>query len=127
MNSLTNVLRTYDKLNGRNKKKDEDHLNKHAMHLIRLYLMCLDILENEKIATYRENDRDELLAIRSGKYQNEDGTYKKEFFDMVTEYEKRLEYAKNNTSLPDEPDTKKIEELVMDINWKCIESYGFED
>ncbi len=43
-----------EKLNHRNHKKDEEHLNKHAMHLIRLYLTCIDLLENGVFSTYRE-------------------------------------------------------------------------
>ena len=92
------------------------HLNKHAMHLVRLYLMCFDILEKEKVITYRENDREFLLEIRNGKYMNADGTYKDEFFQMINDFEKRLEYAKENTSLPKTPDYHKIEEFVMNIN-----------
>ena len=116
INDMTNVIGTYEKLNGRNKKKDEAHLNKHAMHLIRLYLMCLDILEKEEIVTYREKDHDLLMEIRGGKYMNPDGTYMPEFFEMVNEYEKRMEYAKKNTSLPKAPDMKKVGEFVEDIN-----------
>lgn len=41
---LTEITRNYDKIQHRNNKKDNAHLNKHAMHLVRLYLMCLDIL-----------------------------------------------------------------------------------
>lgn len=121
INDMTNIIGCYEKLNARNKKKDEDHLNKHAMHLIRLYLMCLDILEKEEICTYRSNDREMLLDIRNGKYQKEDGTYSSEFFDMVTEYEKRLQYAKQNTSLPKTPDYHKVEEFVMDVNRRAID------
>lgn len=120
VNDMTNVIGTYEKLNGRNKKKDAEHLNKHAMHLVRLYLMCLDILEKEEIVTYREADRDMLLEIRHGKYQNEDGTYMPEFFEMVNDFEKRLDYAKKNTSLPKVPDYHKIEEFVMDVNRRSI-------
>ena len=61
---------------------------------------CLDILEKEEVCTYRENDRDFLLSIRNGAFQNEDGTYRPEFFELVSDYEKRLSYAKQNTSLP---------------------------
>ena len=121
INDMTNIIGCYEKLNARNKKKDEDHLNKHAMHLIRLYLMCLDILEKEEICTYRSNDREMLLEIRNGKYQKEDGTYSSEFFDMVTEYEKRLQYAKQNTSLPKTPNYHKVEEFVMDVNRRAID------
>ena len=116
LNDLKNVLETYDHLNNRNKKKNDEHLNKHAMHLARLYLTCFDILEKEDIITYRENDLDLLMSIRNGKYQNEDGTYKQEFFDMITEWDKRFKYDKENTSLPNHPDMKKVEELVMEVN-----------
>lgn len=121
MNTLSNVIGNYEKLNHRNHKKDDNHLNKHAMHLIRLYLMCLDILEKEEIRTYREEDRDFLLSIRNGAFQKEDGTYRPEFFELVSEYEKRLTYAKENTSLPKTPDMKKVEEFVMSINRRVID------
>lgn len=121
MNDLHNVLADYEKLNHRNKKKDDNHLNKHAMHLIRLYLMCLDILEKGDIITYRKADHDLLMSIRHGEYQREDGTYRQEFFDMVSEFEKKLAYAKENTSLPEHPDMKKVEEFVMDVNRRSLD------
>ena len=121
INDMTNIIGCYEKLNGRNRKKDEDHLNKHAMHLIRLYLMCLDILEKEEICTYRENDMEMLLDIRHGKYQREDGTYMDEFFQMVNELEQRMRYAKENTSLPATPDYHAVEEFVMDVNRRAID------
>lgn len=123
-NELMEVTKNYDKLNHRNQKKDDAHLNKHAMHLIRLYLMCLDILEKGDIITYREHDKDFLLSIRNGKYQNEDHTFKPEFFKMVREFEKKLDYAKKNTDLPDHPDMKKVEELVMAINEEGMRLHG---
>lgn len=120
INDMTNIIGTYEKLNGRNRKKDEAHLNKHAMHLIRLYLMCLDILENGEIVTYRKKDHDLLMRIRSGEYQNPDGTYRQEFFDMVNDFERRLQYAKENTALPKTPDMKLVEEFVEHINTEAI-------
>ena len=120
LNELGNVLTSYGKLNHRNHKKDEAHLNKHAMHLIRLYLMCLDILEKEDIITYREKDIPLLLDIRGGAFMKEDGTYRQEFFDMVADYEKRLRYAKANTNLPPRPNMKRIQEFVMDVNRKSL-------
>lgn len=104
-----NVIQDYDKLNGRNKKKDELHLNKHAMHLIRLLIMGSEILEGKGINTYREKDGDFLLSIRNGKY-----TYK-QIFDMVDEFEKRFKYASNNSNLPDKPNYNKAEDLIMEI------------
>lgn len=122
INDLTNVIGTYEKLNHRNHKKDDEHLNKHAMHLIRLYLLCLDILEKEDIVTYRGNDLPLLMSIRKGDYQLEDGTYRPEFFEMVSDFEKRLNYAKQNTSLPDTPDMKKVEEFVISVNRRAIDA-----
>lgn len=121
MNTLSNVIGNYEKLNHRNHKKDDNHLNKHAMHLIRLYLMCLDILEKGEIRTYRYDDLEFLLSIRNGTFQNKDGTYQPEFFELVGEYEKKVEYAKENTSLPAHPDMKRVEEFVMDINRRSID------
>ena len=119
LNELANVVGTYDKIGARN-KKDDAHLNKHAMHLIRLYLMCIDILEKGEIITYRGAEHEMLMDIRNGKYQNDDGTYQAEFFDMVSEYEKRMDYAKRNTSLPANPDMKKIEEFMIEINRRSV-------
>ena len=121
MNDLTNIVSSYDKLTQRNKKKDDNHLNKHAMHLVRLYLMCLDILEKEDIITYRENDLDMLRGIRAGEYQKSDGTYRNEFFELIDELDRKLNYAKENTSLPAHPDMKKVEEFVMAVNRRAID------
>lgn len=120
INELTNIVGVYEKLNHRNHKKDDNHLNKHAMHLIRLYLMCLDILEKEDIITYREADHELLIGIRHGEFQNEDGTYRQEFFDMVSDFEKRLAYAKENTSLPSKPNMRDVEDFVMSVNMEAI-------
>lgn len=123
INDLHNVITTYDKLNHRNNKKDDNHLNKHAMHLVRLYLICLDILEKGDIITYRGDDLDLLMSIRRGEYQKPDGTYRQEFFDMVTDFENRVAYAAKNTDLPKEPDFDKVQELTMEINDLSLRFY----
>lgn len=117
---LKEIVKTYGKLNHRNRKKDEEHLNKHAMHLIRLYYMLFDILEKGEINTYREEEHDLLMAIRNGNYQKEDGTYDYSFFRMIDRLKHRLEYAKKNTSLPEEPDYKKIKDFVCSVNERII-------
>lgn len=106
---MQNVINGYEKLNHRNSKKDEYHLNKHASHLIRLFLMGTEILEGKGINTYREKDRQLLLDIKHGKY-----TYE-EIFEMVNKYEKEFKYASDNTSLTIKPNYKKVEELLMSI------------
>ena len=119
-NTMANVVKDYEKIGKRNKKKDDLHLNKHAMHLIRLFMMALDILEKGEINTYREKEHDLLMDIRFGKYQKEDGTFHESFYEMLADFEKRLHYAAENTDLPEEPDMKKVQELVMQINERVV-------
>lgn len=113
---MHNIVKEYNKIGRRNSKKDDLHLNKHMMHLVRLYLTGIDILEKEQIITNRSKDLDLLMDIRNGKFLNSDGTLNEGFMDLTNELEKRIRYAKQNTSLPKEPDYKKIEELLVNIN-----------
>ena len=119
-NTMANVVRDYEKIGKRNKKKDDLHLNKHAMHLIRLFMMALDILEKGEINTYREKEHDLLMDIRFGKYQKEDHTFRNEFYELLSDFEKRLYYAAENTASPEEPDMSKVQELVMTINERVV-------
>lgn len=117
---MNNIVRDYDSIGKRNKKKDDNHLNKHAMHLIRLFMMAIDILEKEEINTYRVNELELLHKIRRGDFQREDGLYSEEFYELLADYEKRLEYAAKNTSLPDKPNSKAIEEFMMSVNERVV-------
>ena len=118
---LKNVIKSYKNIGARNNKAIEHNkLGKHMMHLIRLYMMCLDILEKEIIVTYREAEHDLLMDIRNGKFLDDNKQPIPEFYEMVNDYEKRLEYAKNNTSLPDKPDYKKINEFVASVNERVV-------
>lgn len=120
LGEMNNIIRDYDKLNHRNHKKDEAHLCKHAMHLIRLFLMCYDILVYHKVKTYREDEHELLMDIRNGKYMNPDGTFKDEFFDLVTYHENRLAEAYAISTLPDAPDYEKVNEFVKEINLAAV-------
>jgi predicted nucleotidyltransferase len=111
---MNNIVKDYSKLNHRNSKKDELHLNKHAMHLIRLLITGTEILEGKGINTYREKEREFFLDIRNGKYEYSD------IFEMVDEYEQRFKTAAENTSLPHEPDYKRVEELMLEIYSKAL-------
>ncbi len=117
---MTNVIREYDRIGKRNRKKDDNHLNKHAMHLIRLLMMGVDILEKGEIRTHRENELDLLRSIRRGDFMKEDGTYSKEFYDILEDYENRLRLATENSCLPDNPDMEKVETFVERINRMSI-------
>lgn len=118
---MHSVVKEYDKIGKRNNKKDDNHLNKHAMHLIRLFMMAIDIMEAGKIKTNRREDLNLLLHIRSGGFQKDDGTFEKEFYDILADYEARLAKVTKESILPDNPDMEKVEEFVEYINRKAIE------
>lgn len=114
--TMRTVVRDYDKIGKRNKKKDDNHLNKHAMHLIRLFMMAIDILEKGEIITHRTKELPVLLAIRRGDYMLSDGTFSPEFYVLLEEYERRLDEAAGKTVLPDSPDMNAVEKFVERIN-----------
>lgn len=118
---MNNIVKDYGKIGKRNKHAAEHgKLGKHMMHLVRLYMMCIDILEKEEIVTFRDKEHDELMEIRNGKYLDANDQPVPEFYEMVDEYEKKMEYAKANTNLPVKPDYKKIQEFVIDINERVV-------
>lgn len=114
--AMRTVVRDYDRIGKRNKKKDNNHLNKHAMHLIRLFMMVIDILEKGEIRTHRKDDLPTLIAIRKGGYMLPDGTFSPEFYELLEEYERRLDEAAAKTVLPDNPDMEKVEHFVERVN-----------
>lgn len=120
LSEMKAVIREYDKLNHRNRKKDDAHLNKHAMHLIRLLVTGTELLSTGKVVTYRENEHDLLMSIRNGKFQNKDHTFCSEFFDLVDMYEKQFKYAADNSVLPDKPDMNRLNDFVKDVNYQTV-------
>ncbi|MBR1675365.1 MAG: nucleotidyltransferase domain-containing protein [Eubacterium sp.] len=120
MNTMNNVIRDYDKIGKRNKKKDENHLNKHAMHLVRLFMMGTDILQNGLIRTRRPDDELELLrSIRDGAFMKE-GKLDDEFYSIVSEYERKYAEAEKHSKLPDNPDMVRVERFVEKINRRIV-------
>ena len=107
--NIENTIKNYGKLTKRNNKKDVAHLNKHAMHLIRLYLMCLDILKNGEIITYRSGkEHDLLMAIRNGEMSYN------EVFKMANEYSKKIKDAYLFSALPEQPNIDEIDKFVIE-------------
>ncbi len=113
---MRNVVREYNIIGKRNRKKDENHLNKHAMHLIRLFMMAIDILEKGEIRTHRKDELPLLLAIRRGDYMQKDGTFSPGFYEILEEYERKLGESAARTVLPDNPDMEQVEKFVERIN-----------
>ena len=119
--AMHSVVNDYDKIGKRNRKKDDNNLNKHAMHLIRLFMMAVDILEKGEINTNRRHDLDLLMKIRSGGFRKEDGTFDSEFYDILADFEERLQTATRESMLPDNPDMEKVGAFVEYVNRRSIE------
>ena len=106
---LASIIKTYSKLNHRNNKKSEAGLYKHAMHLIRLLITGIDILEGKGIVTNRSAEHELLMDIRNGKIPFN------EIFELANEYKDKFELAAKITKLPDEPNIEAIEQLMMKL------------
>ena len=127
LEQINSVLKVYKK----NQKERKNTINREAasklsVNLIRLRMMGVDILEKQEIITFREKEHDLLMDIRLGKYLDSDGNPNSAFFDIVHEYEKKFDYAKNNTELPEEPDMDKINDFVMSINERIVGGNAFD-
>lgn len=116
LRGLTTTIDQYEQPQHPKAQKDAAHINKHAMHLVRLYYTAFDILEQGRIITRRDKEHEELLAIRNGKYMREDGSYAPEFFESVDQLETKFQRDVKKTELPAKPDFAKIEELLVEIN-----------
>lgn len=82
---------------------------KHAMHLVRLSRMAIEILETQEVRVRRDEDRDELLAIRDGAWT----------YDALIEEAERLRAriagAKARSALPEAPDEAGIDRLCVEL------------
>ncbi len=120
-NEMQNIVSSYGKIGKRNTNAIlHNKIAKHMMHLVRLYMMCLDILEKEQIITYRKKEHDLLMDIRNGRYLDSDRKPVPEFYELVNDYEKKLEYAKKHTNLPDNPNYGAISEFVAGVNERVV-------
>ena len=123
VNEVSNVIRTYNKNSIRNDKAiAHNKIAKHAMHLIRLYEMGIELLEKGEINTYREHDWEVLLSIRQGgmPWFDENGTPTDMLWKLIEVKENQFNKAKENTKLPDKPDYEQIDKLLMRINTKVV-------
>lgn len=113
---MTNVARNYSSSPGnRNHKKDDLHLNKHMMHLIRLYFMCNEILRDNDLHTYREEEHNLLMAIRNGSYRNQNGSVKEEFYELLRKLEADSKLLYEESTLPNRVDKKQIANLLCQL------------
>lgn len=122
MSGLQGVIKAGNSLKQGHKEKSELKLCKHMMHLIRLYMMAIDILEKEEIVTYRSEEHDLLMDIRKGKFLDKDGKISSDFAELYQQYLSRFNYAKENTSLPLQPNFTQANDLLVELNRMSLEA-----
>ncbi len=81
---------------------------KNMMHTFRLLNMAEEIALYRQVIVKRE-DREFLLNIRNGEFEFDD------LMRMVEEKMKQIKVAYENSTLPNQPDLKKAEELLVSI------------
>ena len=82
---------------------------KHGMHLARLMIQGLEILKKGTLKVKRTDDRDLLLGIRNGEMP---------FDELETWFEVKqteLKDAAKDSAVPEKPDRKSAEELLIEI------------
>lgn len=94
-------------------------IEKHAMHLIRLELLAIQLLETGTMRTHMVDDHDLLMDIRNGVFSTETGM-NDEFFKMEEELSRRVDAAKERSVLPKKPNYEAIEEFVCSVNEAVI-------
>lgn len=86
---------------------------KHAMHLLRLLKMGIEILSTGQVRVYRP-DREWLLAVRSGLLSYE------ELLSLAADYEKQLKGLYQTSTLPESPDAGAADALVEKLQWQFL-------
>lgn len=81
---------------------------KHGAHLVRLTLMCEELLRDGKFFV-RRPDAEMLMDIRNGKWSYE------QLMDFVKEKKFVVEELYKKSTLPDEPDVEKLNELCIEL------------
>lgn len=108
VHDVENTVKNYGRLNKRNNKKDDAHLYKHAMHLLRLYYMGMDLLKYGEVNTYREKEHDLLMSVRNGEMS----------FDRVFAHQRSLEKdmqaAYERSKLPERVDKDAVNAFVVE-------------
>ena len=113
---ILNVHSDYKHSVRNSKAIEHGKLSKHMMHLIRLYIMGIDILEKQEIITYRADEHDLLMSIRNGEYLEEDNkTISTRFTNILNDYTAHFEEAAEHTNLPDNPDYNTANQLLIKI------------
>lgn len=114
---IENTVKNYGRLNKRNNKKDDAHLYKHAMHLLRLYYMGMDLLLHGEVNTYREKEHDLLMSVRNGEVSFD------RLFALQRGLEEDMQRAYERSRLPERVDKNAVNAFVVE---QFREFYGLD-
>jgi predicted nucleotidyltransferase len=81
---------------------------KHAMHLIRLMRMCVEVFEKNELNVYRP-DREELKEIRNGAWSYE------QVVEFANDSEKKLDELYKTSTLPKVPDYNFFDDMCCNL------------
>jgi hypothetical protein len=95
-------------------EREHGYDTKHAMHLVRLMRMGLEILTTGEVHVSRPDSK-ELLEIRDGAWSYE------ELVEYADAMERRIAEAAETSDLPEQPDRRFLDALCQDV----IEDYVF--
>jgi predicted nucleotidyltransferase len=88
---------------------------KHALHLLRLYRMGIEILQEGVVRVYRP-DAAWLRQVKEGLY-----TYP-QLMALVAELKEELAAAEADTDLPEEPNRQQIDDLLISLHWRALQT-----
>lgn len=121
---IASLVSRFNRIGSSNSNKGLTSISKHAMHLIRLYYTCIDILENYDINMYREKEHDILMKIRNESVVDKSGNIREDLLKLAKELDKKMNVAYETSSIPDKPDLSKINELKKHINLELLRRRG---
>ena len=100
---------------------DKAKMTKYMVHPVRLYYMIIDILESQKVVTYREYEHDVLMEIRNGKWLNGNNTPSKSYMYFMNDYNKVIKYLiREKNNFPNELNQVAINDYVISVHEKIV-------
>jgi len=96
-------------------KTDAKTLSKEMAHLIRVYAIGSELLEEGRVTAYRIYEHDLLMDIRAGKYLDIHQVPTADYERLLENFMGNFNTAMARTRLPAEPDWKKANALMMEI------------
>lgn len=98
-----------------------DKVCKPLMNALRAEYTCFDILQKEELTTYRETERDILLAVRNSdeEFITNHGPNER-YMNLFKGLEADVTKAKELSYLPDNPDCEAIEKFAMEVNRSIV-------